>query len=107
LYKTKLTLNNTNTPSFINSSDVDFNLLNSNLSIFLKTKNASYLNKSFTHKFTFIDHKTYLNNSVEVLNNTTFSSSLTLSGLYNSNPITSLSYENSIKENLSLANQTR
>jgi hypothetical protein len=42
-----------------------------------------------------------------MLNNITFSNNLTLNGLYSNDAAISLSYENSIKENLHLANQSR
>ena len=108
LYRAKLSLNIT-TPTAVNSNtlvSVDPSLP-SNLSIFLRTNGSSYIATSQVTPLSSNRIKYYANASSASLNSVGFNNNLTLSALASSNSLLAHSYENAIKENLSVANQTR
>jgi hypothetical protein len=77
------------------------------LYIFLGTSELDYMNSLTASPRTFDRIRHYANISSASLDNTAFNNNLTLSSLASSNNLLARSYEGAIKENLSVANQTR
>ena len=76
------------------------------LSLFLTTNGANFINSSSNLDFLHTQSKSYLMKSSSLLNNKYFNSNVSLNNL-SSNSSVSTAYSSAISENLSLANQTR
>jgi hypothetical protein len=108
LYKVKLNLDTT-TPIAIKSSELLSLNINSplSLSIFLRTSGLNYMNPLTASPLSFDRTRRYASASSASLNNIAFNNNLTLNSLASSNNLLARSYESAVKENLSVANQTR
>jgi hypothetical protein len=108
LYKSKLILDqSTSIPLTEPMSSTSLKIDNSMLSIFLDSNKNNYNNVLPNPKFSFIINSKYSSKASSLLDNTIFNNAADLSKVSSNNILLNNEYNNSIEQNLLLANQSR